>query len=380
MRTFITYNILIVFFMLLNFKYSKAQIPVNDAGWQFQSARSDSFNSGSLDQNKWWTDNIGVNTWAAEIDKKVNLSFTGTSMKIKADTLVPDTLIQPSSWNDTASVGVYYAHQGGNIQSTGVPNAYKFGYLEISAKYPTGKYSDWPAFWLYWNDCTPGSEYYNEIDIAENGGGMSKNGYTVGTGYSVNTSGCTNIAQGTGQTINTSFLLSLGFHKYAIEWAPDRMVWYIDDAAVRTVYDASGANIPQNGLRLVLNFAIDPWNSLRPASPRWDKAYIPCGGSLCAYDTAGTNFPHYFEIDYVNYYKLNTDCSTNLTFSSSTTYDRKVKNQITTDTSNPPTFNPGTAAASYTLRADESVTIDAGVTINPTGTGYFAIDIMPCPQ
>ncbi len=65
--------------------------------------------------------------------------------------------------------------------------------------------------------------------------------------------------------------------------------------------------------------------------------------------------------------------------------DRKVKKTITTSASSTLNFNPSSPSASYTLRATDAVTIAAptgsnSVTINPSSTGYFAIQTMECPN
>src|ERR1035437_3456504 len=74
----------------------KAQIPANDsASWVKQSSLSDEFNTSYLDTvnlwthaNMWWpyTDKA----WLADggsVNYRHNLSFTGTHLKIKVDTL-----------------------------------------------------------------------------------------------------------------------------------------------------------------------------------------------------------------------------------------------------------------------------------------------------
>lgn len=95
----------------------------------------------------------------------------------------------------------------------------------------------------------------------------------------------------------------------------------------------------------------------------------------------GFGHPKYFEIDYLRYYKLNVDCSDDLTYLCvPTSYSRAVKKSITTNPSCTPTFNPTTLAGSYTLRAVDHVTLNEGVVINPTSVGYFAIQTMACPQ
>jgi len=158
-----------------------------------------------------------------------------------------------------------------------------------------------------------------------------------------------------------------------VEWTPDRIIWYIDDLPVRTVYDGTGAAIPQYAMAVILNFAIDPYQACLPAN--WNTPLV-----MPHQNKLPTLFPQYFEIDYLRYYKLNTDCNTNLTICVPGNYDRKVKKTIITNNTCTPTYNPSTVAASYTLRATDYVTLDVGTDINPTGTGYFAVDVIACPQ
>ncbi len=376
------YTILLIA-MLVSIKNTKAQIPVNDPGWNLQpggtSGGTEEFNSSLDFTTKWipqypWGDYVG----GAEIEKLANLiQTTGTTLKIKADTLVPSVKRYNATFHTGTPDSVTIVYQGGLIQSRSVSGneVYKFGYLEISAKYPGNNiYPLWPAFWLWSSSgCSSSPLFYNEIDICENGADESSEGHTMGTNVHWSNVGSCNLDNDSHLSISGLPQLSSAFHKYAIEWAPDRIIWYFDDAPVRTIYDATGANIPQHAMAVVLNFAISQYYAYLPSD--WNSALItPHGNKL------PTSFPQYFEIDYLRYYKLNTDCNTDLTLCTpSTDYSsRAVKRTITIGGSCSPTFNPTTTGGSYTLRATNYVILDAGTTINPTGTGYFAIETMPC--
>jgi hypothetical protein len=266
----------------------------------------------------------------------------------------------------------------------GGSDVYKFGYLEIYAKYPTSYFAYWPAFWLWSGSCPPAPLSYNEIDICENAAHEAYTGTVMGTNSHLYSSGSCNPV-----TINTSNfleitglpLLSSAFHKYAIEWAPDRMIYYFDDVAMRTVYDPTGVLIPQNAMSVILNFAVDPFAAFLPGD--WNKLSV-FPNYPQHFDQPPVSYPAYFEIDYLRYYKLHTDCSTNLTICTpSTDYStRAVEKSITTGGTGgcTPTFNPSTTASSWTLRATDNVLIGAGTTINPSGTGYVILETMACPQ
>ena len=234
---------LILYFMLI--PNSKAQLPYNDAAWIKNTSLSDEFTT--LDTtSKWWT--IKGVGGGAEYDSSSCLHLKGDTLEIKVDTIKPSSswvLVKPSDWNTDSSLGVHYAYKGGGINSQSY--AYKYGYLEINAKYPVGYYSLWNCFWLYNHSCSS-PEYYNEIDIAEEAGLDSYNG-NVGTNIVLNNPGeCSNY--GNQQTIDLN--LSSAFHKYAVEWAPDRVIWYVDNIPVRSVYDATGNSIPNIPCKLYL--------------------------------------------------------------------------------------------------------------------------------
>ena len=365
-----------------------AQIPINDPGWILQpvgtSGGSEEFNSPSLDfVNKWhnqypWGDYSG----GAEIVYPANLISTGTSLKIKSDTLIPSVYPRYNPrFNTDPSGNVTIAYQGGTLQSRklGGNDVYKFGYVEIEAKYSTGYWSLWPAFWLWSQECSP--IFYDEIDICENGAPDTYDGHNMGTNVHIYSSGsCPDFPiTNNGLSITGLPLLSTTWHKYAVEWAPDRIIWYFDDVPVRTLYDPTGVAIPQHAMAVILNFAVDPYWAYLPADFN-NTTYFPNYPNHG--DHGPTSFPQYFEINYLHYYKLNTDCGTALTICTPATdySSRAVKQSITTGGSCSPTFNPSTPSSSYSLRATNYILLDVGTTIAPTGTGYIAVETMACPQ
>jgi len=365
---------------------SKAQIPINDPAWGNPiSGSSEEFNAALDTINKWhprhnWGTrypNNGNYALGAEMEYPINLiQTTGTTLKIKADTLIPfvDSVYNPDQHTPDPLGNVTIAYQGGTIWSRPINGVdlYKFGYIEIYAKFPGYRiYPLWPGFWLFGN---ADGLWTDEIDIVENNAPVSYNGDSIGTNFHIRLTSTSN--SNNPQDIDVGFILSDAFHKYAIEWAPDRIIWYVDDTPVRTVYDPSGISLPQHAMAVILNFAIDTWYAFLPAD--WNT--MNHGNSL---PTPFRRSPsaRYFEIDYLRYYKLTTDCTTDLpNLCTPGDYDRKVKRSITTDSGCTPTFNPSNTSDSYILRATDFVTLNAGTTINPTGTGYFAIDIMPCPK
>jgi len=382
------YIILIAVAVFVLQKETKAQQnPVNDPTSWIQKANgsgSEDFTS-ALDVNKWSLHN-NTTGWGGEYLRSANLDVSSGTLKIKADTLngVNDPghqTVYGMKWADPDSDPVTYVYEGGAIESKTQNGAhvYNFGYVEIEAKYPTGKYPLWPAFWVWSANCA--IPFINEIDIAENSAPNSYAGTEMGTNVHIYNpaANCTTYST-TDALLNIYGLptLSSNWHKYAIEWSRDRIIWYFDDVPVRTIYDASGATVPQYPMAVVLNFAIDPWSAMLPSN--WDDPFIFTGSPQHQY-IPPVSWPQTFEINYLKYYKLATDCSTNLTnLCTPAGYDRAVKSSIATDAACTPTFNQTTPATSYTLRAVNHVTLNEGVEINPSGTGYFAIELMACPE
>ena len=369
---------------------SKAQLPINDPAWHIDTSLSDEFNESSINVNKWDTT---YNYWdslnglfynvnnGAEWDFNRNLIMTGTSLKIKADTLNPNQYKAWGTFPDlkygTYGSGLTYAYQGGMIMAKGQAQ-YTFGYVEVNAKYPSKKYPLWPASWLWSNSRT--YKYYNEIDFAENSALQSYEGNHIGNNYHVadtSSNYYNGVNGGTDVTLPVDSL-SGGFHKFAVQWDPHRIIYYFDDVTTSAIYDPSGDSIPQNAMTLYFNFCVDPWAAYLPANWNNDTTYfnLPHHG-----DKTPTHWPQYLEINYVHYYTLNQACGTDLTICTPTDYSaRKVQKSITVGEGTcTPDFNGADTAHSYTLRAVNYVILGAGTTINPTGTGYFAIDMTACP-
>jgi len=374
--------------ILIDVKKIKAQLPFNDTAWVLQTSSSDEFNTTTF-KSMWnlrtyYPDSANN---GAEFDYPKNDSLTGSMLVIKADTL------KPNHYKDFGNVshyryntppnGLTYAYQGGMIQNT--DTAYRFGYIEISAKYPSKKYPLWPAFWMQYGT----AHYYNEIDVTENGAGPTFDGNKVGNNWAVsNTSGTPVVGNNVTAVLPSTDSLSGAFHTYAVEWNPKSFTYYFDHKATVTVYDSTRSLIPQHGMTLILNFCIDPYYAKLPAD--WTgKAFQPdTTTGVVVHNLPNPNpvhWPQYFIIDYVRYYKLPiiANCTNTLSICIPSDYSsRDVRKSITVGGGScSPTYNPTNISTSYTLRATDYVELDAGTTINsPTGTGYFAIDITACPQ
>lgn len=132
---------------------------------------------------------------------------------------------------------------------------YKYGRFEASIKLPSGR-GIWPAFWMM-----PTNSVYGiwpnsgEIDI------MEHVGYSAGNVHSTIHCELYNGGKGTqkgsykylGNTIYDDF------HLYAVEWFPDKMIFYVDDIVVFTYTPATRtqANWPfDQKFYMILNVAV----------------------------------------------------------------------------------------------------------------------------
>lgn len=324
-----------------------AQIPINDIAWIKDTALSDDFDGTALKTYKWDVEDSMWDTHGLGMMFKRNVIVSNGTLKIIVDTLNP-----ARTYN-----GNFYYYQSGSISSK--DTSFKYGYLEIRAKYPTGNIAYWPGFWVWSSNCT--QMWYNEIDIAENGSVESLNGHEMGTNVHISTANCAaNIHLP--YTVSGLPKVDADFHKYAVQWNANNIYWYFDDNLVRYFHDADGDSIPQHYLWLVLDVYITNYVGLLPHMPK---------------DT--------FEIDYFNYYTLNANCNNALKICNpdadyyNANPRRAVEKSITTGGNCSPTFSTDDKV---TLRATDYILLDAGTNIEAgsDNTGEFLISVEPCPK
>ncbi len=148
-----------------------------------------------------------------------------------------------------------------------------YGHFETRLKMSRGQ-GMWPAFWLLgtgggWPDA-------GEIDIMENVGfePSTVHGTIHGPGYS----GAGGI--GAGYSIGGAF--ADGFHTFALDWSPNRLVWSVDGNVyqTRTPADLGGRRwVFDHGFFIILNLAV--------------------GGYWPGDPNGSTPFPNSLTVDYV---------------------------------------------------------------------------------
>lgn len=155
-----------------------------------------------------------------------------------------------------------------------------YGRFEARIQLPWGQ-GIWPAFWLLGNDCEQNTwPLCGEIDIMEYRGQFPTriDGSVHGPGYAA------------GQAITKSYILEnarfdTSFHVFGIEWGPDFINFYVDDALYNriTPNDVPGDWVFNHPFYIIMNVAV--------------------GGSYVGPPNAETQFPQTMLVDYIRVYE-----------------------------------------------------------------------------
>lgn len=250
--------------------------PLHDNNWVIDRAKSDEFNNTIIDSSKWDvldpSNGIGYNWGGGQFFRPDNALIDGTCLQLKVEAI-------PHS-------NKYYS---GGIQSH--HHDYSYGFFEIRAKLP-GYYRGekpcgkgfWPAFWTYYieeNDTC--RVIHDEIDILEPSGSQYASAKSNVAGWHDEDTTCIKKhikISGDIWYTNTEPLF-LDFHKYAVEWLPDRIIFYFDEHPFYISYNHP--KMIMNSQFVVIDQQIDGNTSLYPDTP----------------------LPQFMTIDYFRYYRLN---------------------------------------------------------------------------
>ncbi len=329
------------------------QIPPNlDDNWELNTTKSDEFNSTTLNSSKQdeldpWN-GVGYNWGGGQYFRPANVSVDGNNLQLKVEDI---------SWSDK-----YYS---GGVQS--VDHNYSYGYFEIRAKLP-GFYNNgspcgegfWPAFWTYYveHDANGCRTIHDEIDILEPSGSQYADAKSNVAGWHDEHPDC-NIdhVKVSGNVWYThSQPLFDDYHKYAVEWLPDRIIFYFDDQPFYVEY-----NHPKMVMEpqfVVIDQQID--------------GYLPV-----PYLNPNTPLPQYMSVDYFRYYELNDNyCGQNATIlnnSQLNSFSYGIRQNIT--------IGNGSSSVSLssgdnkTFRATNEITINGDFTV-PLGS---ELNLVPTP-
>jgi beta-glucanase (GH16 family) len=240
---------------------------------QWVKVWSDEFNTPGLPDTSKWSNEVGL------IRNNESQYYTYRNI---ANTHIDDTTLIIEARKENYS--------GASYTSASLISRYNgdwlYGRIEVRAKIPTGK-GAWPAIWMMPSESKYGGwPYSGEIDIMENVGYDPDNIYS--TVHFLGTGGSGHESSG-GHVVRTAPYDT--FYTYTIEWTPDKIDWYIDDAKVYTYNKPAGSDYRlwpfSERFYLILNLAIGgTWGGIQGIDP--------------------DIFPLKFTIDYVRVYAWQT--------------------------------------------------------------------------
>lgn len=258
----------------------------NKSGWTLVSSLSDEFNTTSLNTSKWRRDYgyqnhpvepSGFSLYYNETDLSSHFFYESSGQDVLALESTDDGApysVYVQSWDDNDGD---YQYKSAMIHSYSAINE---GFFEIRAK---TAYTDQEkyCFWLFGGGSTGTIDAY-EIDIFE----INGDGLTSPTNYHEYPDDP--LEPVTDMPFNIYPLCSQrfldDFYTYGLEWDENKIVWYINNEIVRTIY--KDQNYPVVDFPdVLLNVIVQPriWTIQNEASQ--------------------LVFPNYYEVDYVRVYQ-----------------------------------------------------------------------------
>lgn len=260
-----------------------ATSPSPPSGKHWVPALAEEFNGSSLDSSSWSTcyhwfnaqyqgcTNAGNNEleWYKSSQVSVgNGHATLTAMNTSTTGVVKD-----SQGNDVVKNFPYRSGMistGGSQWMDTAKRTMLYGYIEARIRVPEGQ-GLWPAFWMLSADYG----WPPEIDIMEI---LGHDTSTTHMNLHWNDAGN---HQQAGSSFSNGMPLSGGWHTFAVDWQPGKLIWYVDGVPRKAL---SSAGVPNRPMYVLFNLAVGgDW----PGSP----------------DTS-TVFPAKMDIDYVRTYDL----------------------------------------------------------------------------
>ncbi|HEY3993382.1 MAG TPA: glycoside hydrolase family 16 protein [Ktedonobacteraceae bacterium] len=245
-------------------------LPVGQTG-NWKMIFHDEFDGNSLDTSKWTTCyfNFKVGNNGCDHDQNERELYQPDNVSVSNGILT----LSAEKKTVNAANGQTYDYTSGMITTgptSGSSNntrfSFKYGYMEMRAKVPSGQ-GLWPAFWTLPTNLS----WPPEIDVFEILGN-APNVINMHYHYPDGTDG--------GGDTGTSWTgpdFSAGWHTYAVDWEPNAITWYVDGIKRRTYTDAS--EITSKQMYLLANLAV--------------------GGDWPGDPDASTHFPALYQIDYI---------------------------------------------------------------------------------
>ncbi len=327
-------QIYFIIFLFISIYSCFGQTVLNDPHWEL--VWEDHFNS--LNSSTWRVandfDHYGEPQVYTNRNNNVYISNGNLVLKMNKETY------QCTNLQGWACNKEWYSYTSGCVETQSAKNV-QYGLIQASIKLPYG-YGFWPAFWTFIGEGVTGTNAA-EIDIFEMNGHLPSNIIT------------TNIHTNYGNEPNNYQEYNMGnyayaYHNYAVAWSPKKIVWYVDGNPIR-ISTNHGIIDP---VRIILNFAIEPW----------------------ALPNSSTPFPSEMLIDFVKVHKLKNDCNNNISNCSFNfnSIDHRVKRDIKIGGTG--CSNSVPSGKNVYLRATNSFRIEGSFTI-PIGSTFF-VDVNPC--
>jgi beta-glucanase (GH16 family) len=201
-----------LFYLILFFLNIQTYGQYNELIW------SDEFDLDSIDAGKWnFEIGNGVSGWGnSESEYYTNRP---ENAKIENGKLIITALLENYGGFQYTSARLQTKNKG----------HWKYGRIEMMAKLPRGK-GTWPAFWMMPQQQTYGTNLWpdnGEIDI------MEYVGYIPGVIYGTVHTNKNHGANGVSKSVSYSGIEN-DFHKFAIEWSPDTIKWFVDSIEYAT--------------------------------------------------------------------------------------------------------------------------------------------------
>ncbi len=253
---------------------------------------SDEFNGSEIDLSKWKHD---IGNWIVdESGSGVSAGWGNNEKEYYTDSpnnsyLENGKLVIKALKEEKSDDFGTYDYTSAKLLTKGLFSQ-KYGKYEISAKLPVGK-GFWPAIWMLpTEDVYGGWAASGELDIAEGWG--SRPNTVAGT---LHYGALWPNNKYSGNEYEFADTTSVNdFHKYAIEWEPGEIRWYVDGVLYQTqnnwnTKDANGEEYSfpapfDQEFYMILNLAV--------------------GGNFDGEPTEDTPFPSTMEVDYVRVYEL----------------------------------------------------------------------------
>lgn len=234
------------------------------AGWQM--VFSDEFEGDRLDVKKWGTEMAFVGSHGPRFHNEFYLSYT-----VDDDVIVGDGLLRLRTDRRTVEgvegPGIFDYTQG--LVSSHDRFAFTHGYIEVRAKFPSGK-GLWPCIWLM----PEHQSWPPEFDIAEYYAGQRRMHYGLAHGNMRDPQW--------DSTVDDETNFEGVWRTIALEWTPGRAVWSVDGEVKKTI---NAAYVPTGAMYVLLSNSV---------SAHTGPSGLP---------DAATVFPNFLEIDYVRIYQ-----------------------------------------------------------------------------